>query len=90
MMKENERINEALKELRAEIKNLQTDQVEKKEKLEKLVEKLEKKLESPENAEHHHNLVEHLKESIAHFEVEHPRITGIINDLMVTLSNMGI
>jgi len=29
-------------------------------------------------------------ELIEQFEVEHPRITGVLNDLMVTLSGMGI
>jgi hypothetical protein len=31
-----------------------------------------------------------MKEAISQFEVEHPRITGILNDLMVALSNLGI
>ncbi|NIT59402.1 MAG: DUF4404 family protein, partial [Aliifodinibius sp.] len=31
-----------------------------------------------------------LKEAINRFETEHPRTTAILNDIMVTLSNMGI
>jgi len=31
-----------------------------------------------------------LRERIETFEVEHPRVTAILNDIMVTLSNLGI
>ncbi|MCA1851804.1 MAG: DUF4404 family protein [Beggiatoa sp.] len=31
-----------------------------------------------------------VREAIRHFEVEHPRATAVLNDIMVTLSNMGI
>ncbi|MCC6710671.1 MAG: DUF4404 family protein [Gammaproteobacteria bacterium] len=31
-----------------------------------------------------------LKRRVEAFEVEHPRITAILNDMMVTLSNLGI
>ena len=32
----------------------------------------------------------HLKETLTELEVTHPRVTGIMNDLMVALSSMGI
>ena len=31
-----------------------------------------------------------LKRRVETFEVEHPRVTAILNDMMVTLSNLGI
>ena len=31
-----------------------------------------------------------VREAIEHFETDHPRATAILNDIMVTLSNMGI
>ena len=31
-----------------------------------------------------------LKRRVETFEVEHPRVTAILNDVMVTLSNLGI
>ena len=34
--------------------------------------------------------LDHLKETITELEISHPRVTGIMNDLMVTLSAMGI
>ena len=40
--------------------------------------------------EDHHGLLQGIQESIEEFEAEHPRATAILNDIMVTLSNMGI
>ena len=34
--------------------------------------------------------LDHLKETVTELEIEHPRVTGIMNDLMVTLSAMGV
>ena len=34
--------------------------------------------------------LDHLKETLTELEVSHPRLTGIVNDLMVALSSMGI
>lgn len=35
-------------------------------------------------------LVAELKQRVDAFEVEHPRLTTILNEVMVTLSNLGI
>ena len=34
--------------------------------------------------------LDHLKTTLTELEVSHPRVTGIVNDLMVALSSMGI
>lgn len=34
--------------------------------------------------------LDHLKQTLTELEVSHPRVTGIVNDLMVALSSMGI
>jgi chromosome segregation ATPase len=83
-----QKLTETLDALRAEIDQLHTDDAESKQRLEKLVENLEKKLEHPDDDDHHLN--EGIKDSITHFEVTHPRITAMLNDIMMTLSNMGI
>ena len=31
-----------------------------------------------------------LRETVERFEIEHPRATGILNDIMVMLGSMGI
>jgi len=51
---------------------------------------LEENFHSLEGSEHRVHLVSDLKEAISEFEVEHPRLTGILNDIMVALSNLGI
>jgi chaperonin cofactor prefoldin len=83
-----EKLSETLDSLRAEIDRLHTDDTESKERLEKLVQSLENKLENPDDEGQ--SLQEGIKDSITHFEVSHPRITAILNDIMMALSNMGI
>ncbi|CAI8822173.1 conserved protein of unknown function [Methylococcus capsulatus] len=80
---------ETLEQLRAQVAALEADGSSKA-RLESLIGTLEQRLQGEGSEAHHGPLVAELKEAIAHFEVEHPRLTGILNDLMVTLSNMGI
>lgn len=85
-----QKLNDAIDELKAQIAALELGDTQAKEKLQSLVEGLEEKIRSPEDTTHHHSLVEEVRDSVEHFEVEHPRLTAILNDLMMTLSNMGI
>ncbi len=55
-----------------------------------LLQDIESGLETEEKNKNQSDLLAGLKESVNHFEAEHPRATAIINDIMVTLSNMGI
>ncbi|MGR9107176.1 MAG: DUF4404 family protein [Gammaproteobacteria bacterium] len=86
----NEQLEETLAALRREVSKLSDLDPESTQKLESLIENLEIKLESPDDIEHHHSLTEGLSDSLTHFEVSHPRLTGILNDVMMALSNMGI
>ena len=86
----NEKLQETLAALRKEIEKLSVDDKESKARLEQLIHKLELKLERPDDTAHHQSLTDGLSESLTYFEVSHPRITGVLNDLMMTLSNMGI
>lgn len=82
-------VNEALFNLRNEVEALDEGNPELKSRLEGLLNELEDRLEATEDENHLH-LVEDMKEAVSQFEVEHPRITGIVNDLMLALGNMGI
>ncbi len=84
-----EKIGESLDLLRAEIANLKVEDVASRDRLDALVSELENQLVEPALMDAA-PIDESVKELIEHFEVEHPRITGILNDLMVTLSGMGI
>jgi len=84
------KLEKDLEKLRHQLKDIETDDPQARDRLEQHVNDIEKKLENPDDEQHHHDLVEGLKESIARFEADHPRATAILNDIMVTLSNMGI
>lgn len=77
-----------LERLRDEINHLAADDVESRDRLNHLISELEMKLDNQEGDDE--GLMDNLRESIQHFETEHPRATAILNDIMVTLSNMGI
>jgi len=83
-------LREDIEKLRKEIENLSADEDASKEKLESLLQDIESGLETEEQDKNQSELLAGLKESVGHFETEHPRATAIINDIMVTLSNMGI
>ncbi|MGH8551455.1 MAG: DUF4404 family protein [Methylococcales bacterium] len=86
----NEQLEETLAALRSEVSKLSDLDPESTRKLEALIQNLEKKLELPEDLEYHHSLTAGLSDTLTHFEVSHPRLTGILNDVMMALSNMGI
>lgn len=84
-----DKLRQELERLRSEAANLSADDNAGRERLNRVIEQLEKRLaEDQENDDE--TLFEQLRESISHFEAEHPRATAILNDIMVTLSNMGI
>ena len=60
------------------------------EKLDRLVRFLEKKLQEPQDPAHHDRLIGHLEDSIRYFEITHPDLTTVMNDMLMMLSNLGI
>jgi len=73
--------------LRAEIRRIEATHPEDKERLARLVAELEhasKEGASPAG------LTGKVREAVLHFEVEHPRVTAILNDVLVALGNVGI
>ncbi len=86
----NESLRESLEELRREVDGSDLRAEGARERLLGLIGGLEKQLQDPEDADHHASLLESLKESIEHLELEHPRATSILNRIMVTLGNAGI
>ncbi len=83
-------IQESLDQLRAEIKKLGKDDKAIRKRMKQLVADLEGKLESSEELGHEPQLIEGIRRNVERFEVEHPRLTGVLNQMMVELSNMGI
>lgn len=83
-------LNQLVRELKDEVAELDSADEETRTRLQSLVDTLEARLAGETSEEHHADLVDTLRENVERFEVEHPRATGIINQIMVTLSNMGI
>ena len=61
-----------------------------REKLDRLVNYLEMNLQMPHDSAHHDRLIEHLEDNIRHFEITHPDLTTVMNDMLIVLSNLGI
>ena len=82
-------LHSLIRQLKSEIAALHADDEEARERLQSLVDELERRLDEDEAVEDE-ALMDSLRESVERFEVEHPRATGILNNIMVMLSNMGI
>ena len=83
------KIQENLEQLRKEIEQIADQQSPARTRLQGLVDEIESSIDSS-NEEEDQGLMQNLREAVSHFETEHPRATAILNDIMVTLSNMGI
>ena len=82
-------INEALFSLRREVEQMEDSHPELRDKLDVLLTQLEEKLETTEDA-HQLHLIDDFKDAVSRFEVEHPTAAGVLGELMLTLSNLGI
>ncbi len=89
---DNEKFRQNLESLHTEIRNIQQIDDDSKDKLSKLASDIQQILKQGEDvsSEHHSNLTKSLKDSIQYFEVSHPRLTAVMNNLINTLSDMGI
>ena len=87
-------MDEELKKLKGELdaKIRQMDGLDdiSREKLDKLMSFVEMKLQKPNDPAHLENLVEHLEDNIQHFEITHPELTTVMNNMLIILSNLGI
>ncbi len=81
-------LQEQLERLRALVNEIGAEKPESLERLNRLVSDIEVRLEDRGGGRH--DLADAVKDAIRHFEVEHPRATAVLNDIMVTLGNMGI
>lgn len=79
-----EKLKQNLEELKSELKTLNSEDP----KLQKLATDIDDALaETPEVSE---SLVQTLQHTAEEFEVNHPQLTAIINNVMTSLSNIGI
>ena len=83
-------LDEALNNLRSEIEALDFGNDEARQRLDKLIQDIEKTLENPQYTGADETLGAQLKTSILNFEVSHPRLAAVMNEVMEKLGNMGI
>ncbi len=84
-----EELHQLLNKLRAELDKLEIDSNAHQD-LSQLITNVEHQIERLEDKQNKVSLTENLRTHIEKFEVEHPRITGILNDIMMKLTNIGI
>ena len=78
-----------LERLRSEIDGVARNNPDAYRKLNELINDLERQVsESPDS--NHVGLSERVRDELVRFEAAHPRATAILNDILVTLGNMGI
>lgn len=84
-----EELQKSLSALHAQVEKLDTADPAVKARVEALVGDIERQIESPDDTEDA-GVIGRLQSAIEHFEVEHPQLTGVLNRIMMTLSDMGI
>lgn len=75
--------------LRKEVEALPDEDDAARNRLNDAIAELDKKLEEP-GTEDHHGLIGNLQQSIKELEARHPDTTTLVNNIMMTLANMGI
>jgi hypothetical protein len=84
-------LEESLKNLRSEIAALDIGDEEARRRLESLIRDVEKTLGNPKHTgADKRTLGEQLKTSILGFEVSHPRLAALMNEVVEKLGHMGI
>ena len=82
-------LREDLHKLRAEIASLDSDQ-QAKEKLANLLTDIEQELDHSGLNDQVKILSGQVEQAISRFETTHPTLTGVLNNIMVTLSGIGV
>ncbi|NOY76844.1 MAG: DUF4404 family protein [Calditrichaeota bacterium] len=85
-----ERLRKSIKNLRAEIDRIDAGNAVTRDKMEHLLGELEDQLDHPEDSEKFHKLADRVEALIAEYEAKHPRLSAALEEILVTLSNMGI
>ena len=85
-----QKLHEDLIKLRNEINNIAAEDTQSRDKVNRILSELEAQLENTDGEVQDEGVLTSVREAIEQFETDHPRATAILNDIMVTLSNMGI
>ena len=83
-------LDELLASLRREMNALDVRDQDARQRLDHLIVDIETRVKNPTGAAGDDGLGGQLKASILKFEVSHPRLAGVVNDIVDKLSAMGI
>ena len=81
-------LSDKITALKIELEQIPIEDTAAKDHINALIQEIENS--SYTSSEDNNFIIDKIKTSIEHFETEHPRATAILNDIMVTLSNIGI
>lgn len=84
------KLRELLAELEAQVEQSDAMEALDKERLNELQSQIRLKLDNPDEGEQFKALTSQVEEAITSLEAAHPTATGILNNIMVTLTSMGI
>ena len=84
------RLESSLRTLRAELAALEIGDDDARRRLAALVGELETAVQDPARSGERASLGEQLKASILRLEAAHPRLAGVVNEVVESLGNMGI
>ena len=85
-----DKVREYLADLKHEIAGLKGSEANARERLNALTAEIEDVLNGPADSTRKRALIESVRAHTEQFEAEHAGITGVLDKIMVTLSNMGI
>ncbi len=85
-----QKIQECLEGLRTELNQLQGEDHKIQERVNGLIAEVEQQLLEDEHRRQNPTLMESINNTIELNKVEHPRVTGILNQIMMSLANIGV
>ncbi|HSC63830.1 MAG TPA: DUF4404 family protein [Caldimonas sp.] len=89
-MTDDRQLDQLLTALRREMSALDVGDQETRQRLDRLIVDIETRVKDPSPAAADAGLAGQLKASILKFEASHPRLAGVVNDVVDKLSAMGI
>ncbi len=85
-----QKIQECLEGLRTELNQLQGEDQQIQERVNGLIAEVEQQLLEDEHRRQNPTLMESINNTIEQYKVEHPAVTGILNQIMMSLANIGV
>ena len=85
-----DKFKKSVDKLRDQVNKIDDSKSEVKNEMNRLIIDLENQIEHPEDVDKLKELNQQVPSLITKFELEHPKLSETLNELMVILSNMGI